>query len=54
MGDAEYMKYKDPKQPVNTRIKDLIGRMTLAGKNWPEDTYRTVSCICRCHEKNTS
>lgn len=32
MGDAEYMKYKDPKQPVNTRIKDLIGRMTLAEK----------------------
>lgn len=31
-GDAEYMKYKDPKQPVNTRIKDLIGRMTLAEK----------------------
>lgn len=26
------MKYKDPKQPVNTRIKDLIGRMTLAEK----------------------
>uniref|UniRef100_A0A453FM47 beta-glucosidase n=1 Tax=Aegilops tauschii subsp. strangulata TaxID=200361 RepID=A0A453FM47_AEGTS len=32
MGDAEYAKYKDPKQPVNTRIKDLIGRMTLAEK----------------------
>jgi beta-glucosidase len=32
MGDAEYMKYKDPKQPVNTRIKDLLGRMTLAEK----------------------
>ncbi|KQK09973.1 uncharacterized protein LOC100844073 isoform X1 [Brachypodium distachyon] len=32
MGDAEYMKYKDPKQPVNTRIKDLIRRMTLAEK----------------------
>ncbi|KAF8766184.1 hypothetical protein HU200_007688 [Digitaria exilis] len=32
MGDAEYMKYKDPKQPINTRIKDLIGRMTLAEK----------------------
>jgi beta-glucosidase len=26
------MKYKDPKQPVNTRIKDLLGRMTLAEK----------------------
>ncbi|CAL4961150.1 unnamed protein product [Urochloa decumbens] len=32
MGDAEYMKYKDPKQPINTRISDLIGRMTLAEK----------------------
>ncbi|CAM0883457.1 unnamed protein product [Alopecurus aequalis] len=31
-GDAEYMKYKDPKQPVNTRVKDLLGRMTLAEK----------------------
>uniref|UniRef100_A0A453FM53 beta-glucosidase n=1 Tax=Aegilops tauschii subsp. strangulata TaxID=200361 RepID=A0A453FM53_AEGTS len=29
---GEYAKYKDPKQPVNTRIKDLIGRMTLAEK----------------------
>ncbi|RCV27566.1 hypothetical protein SETIT_5G334800v2 [Setaria italica] len=32
IGNAEYMKYKDPKQPINTRIKDLIGRMTLAEK----------------------
>uniref|UniRef100_A0ACD5W3A1 Uncharacterized protein n=1 Tax=Avena sativa TaxID=4498 RepID=A0ACD5W3A1_AVESA len=32
VGDAEYIKYKDPKQPVNTRIKDLLGRMTLAEK----------------------
>jgi len=32
IGDAEYMKYKDPKQPINTRIKDLLGRMTLAEK----------------------
>ncbi|KAG8055242.1 hypothetical protein GUJ93_ZPchr0001g32520 [Zizania palustris] len=32
MGDAVYMKYKDPKQPTNTRIKDLISRMTLAEK----------------------
>ncbi|CAD6229660.1 unnamed protein product [Miscanthus lutarioriparius] len=30
--DAEYMKYKDPKQPINSRIRDLIGRMTLAEK----------------------
>lgn len=32
MADAEYMKYKDPKQPINSRIRDLIGRMTLAEK----------------------
>uniref|UniRef100_A0A0D9V6A1 beta-glucosidase n=1 Tax=Leersia perrieri TaxID=77586 RepID=A0A0D9V6A1_9ORYZ len=32
MGDAAYMKYKDPKQPTNTRVKDLISRMTLAEK----------------------
>ncbi|XP_042424359.1 beta-glucosidase BoGH3B-like [Zingiber officinale] len=29
---AEYVKYKDPKQPLNVRIKDLLGRMTLAEK----------------------
>ncbi|KAK3408351.1 hypothetical protein EUGRSUZ_J00607 [Eucalyptus grandis] len=28
----EYMKYKDPKQPINVRIKDLMKRMTLAEK----------------------
>ncbi|KAA8543958.1 hypothetical protein F0562_021865 [Nyssa sinensis] len=27
--EAEYMKYKDPKQPLNVRIKDLISRMTV-------------------------
>lgn len=32
MANAEYMKYKDPKQPINSRIRDLIGRMTLAEK----------------------
>ena len=32
MADAEYMKYKDPKQPINSRIRDLIGRMTLVEK----------------------
>ncbi|KAI9194309.1 hypothetical protein LWI28_004961 [Acer negundo] len=30
--EAEYMKYKDPKQPKNTRIKDLMSRMTLSEK----------------------
>lgn len=28
----EYMKYKDPKQPLSARIKDLLRRMTLAEK----------------------
>ncbi|KAI3437064.1 uncharacterized protein J3R85_005801, partial [Psidium guajava] len=32
MTGAEYVKYKDPKQPVNTRIKDLLSRMTLEEK----------------------
>ena len=30
--EAEYLPYKDPKQPVNTRIKDLLSRMTLEEK----------------------
>ncbi|XP_020579699.1 uncharacterized protein LOC110024215 [Phalaenopsis equestris] len=30
--NAEYLKYKDPKQPLGTRIKDLISRMSLAEK----------------------
>ncbi|XP_073006450.1 uncharacterized protein [Typha latifolia] len=29
---AEYLKYKDPKQPINVRIDDLVKRMTLAEK----------------------
>ncbi|KAG8391045.1 hypothetical protein BUALT_Bualt01G0147100 [Buddleja alternifolia] len=28
----EYIKYKDPKQPVGVRIKDLVGRMSLEEK----------------------
>lgn len=32
MAEAEYLKYKDPKQPLSTRIKDLINRMTLQEK----------------------
>ncbi|XP_039137274.1 beta-glucosidase BoGH3B-like [Dioscorea cayenensis subsp. rotundata] len=31
-GAAEYAKYKDPKKPLNVRINDLLGRMTLAEK----------------------
>lgn len=30
--EAEYFKYKDPKQPLNVRIRDLMKRMTLAEK----------------------
>ncbi|ONH94279.1 hypothetical protein PRUPE_7G007700 [Prunus persica] len=30
IAEAEYIKYKDPKQPLNTRIKDHFG-----GKDWP-------------------
>ncbi|KAK6926593.1 Glycoside hydrolase, family 3, N-terminal [Dillenia turbinata] len=29
---AEYSKYKDPRQPLNVRIKDLMNRMTLEEK----------------------
>lgn len=28
----KYLKYKDPKQPVGVRVKDLLGRMTLQEK----------------------
>jgi len=30
--EAEYRKYKDPKVPLNRRIKDLMSRMTLEEK----------------------
>ncbi|KAK8951272.1 Beta-D-xylosidase 1 [Platanthera zijinensis] len=29
---AEYLKYRDPKQPLNVRLDDLLSRMTLAEK----------------------
>nr|CAB3498207.1 unnamed protein product [Digitaria exilis] len=29
---AEYVKYKDPKQPINERVDDLLSRMTLEEK----------------------
>ncbi|XP_010917875.1 uncharacterized protein [Elaeis guineensis] len=32
IGEAEYMKYKDPNQPVNVRVRDLMKRMTLPEK----------------------
>ncbi|XP_030963338.1 uncharacterized protein LOC115984429 [Quercus lobata] len=30
--EGEYLKYKDPEQPINARIRDLMKRMTLAEK----------------------
>lgn len=30
--EAQYMKYKDPRQLISARIKDLMRRMTLAEK----------------------
>lgn len=30
--EAKYLKYKDPKQPLGARIKDLMNKMTLAEK----------------------
>ncbi|KAM0929558.1 hypothetical protein ACQ4PT_001598 [Festuca glaucescens] len=32
LGSADYLKYKDPKQSVGVRVKDLLARMTLAEK----------------------
>ncbi|KAF5735158.1 hypothetical protein HS088_TW15G00658 [Tripterygium wilfordii] len=32
LAEAKYMKYKDPKQPINVRIQDLMDQMTLAEK----------------------
>ncbi|KAJ0841460.1 putative glucan 1,3-beta-glucosidase [Helianthus annuus] len=32
IAEPDVMKYKDPTQPLNVRIKDLIGRMTLQEK----------------------
>lgn len=32
VGEANYFKYKDPEQPLNVRINDLMNRMTLAEK----------------------
>lgn len=30
--EADYVKYKDPKQPLRVRINDLLSRMTLEEK----------------------
>ncbi|XP_062091655.1 uncharacterized protein LOC133797682 [Humulus lupulus] len=32
MAEAEYLRYKDPKQPVAIRLRDLLNRMTLEEK----------------------
>jgi beta-glucosidase len=29
---AEYVKYKDPKRPIQERVEDLVSRMTLEEK----------------------
>lgn len=31
-GGGGYMKYKDPREPLNTRINDLLSRMTVEEK----------------------
>ncbi|GAV71020.1 LOW QUALITY PROTEIN: Glyco_hydro_3 domain-containing protein/Glyco_hydro_3_C domain-containing protein, partial [Cephalotus follicularis] len=30
--ETQYLRYKDPKQPMNGRLRDLMGRMTLSEK----------------------
>lgn len=32
MAQSEYIKYKDPSQPIEIRIKDLMKKMTLEEK----------------------
>ncbi|KAL0410240.1 UNVERIFIED_CONTAM: hypothetical protein Slati_3613700 [Sesamum latifolium] len=32
VANAEYVIYQDPKQPISTRVKDLLRRMTLEEK----------------------
>ena len=32
LGTGEQLKYKDPTKPLNVRIKDLLGRMTVEEK----------------------
>lgn len=32
VGGADDLKYKDPRQPLNARVSDLLSRMTLAEK----------------------
>lgn len=32
IAQAEYMKYKDPKQPLGVRIEDLMSKMSLEEK----------------------
>ncbi|KAH9728507.1 glycosyl hydrolase family protein [Citrus sinensis] len=32
LAEAEYLKYKDPKQPLHVRVNDLVSRMTLEEK----------------------
>lgn len=43
--EAEYIKYKDPKQSLNVRIRDLLGRMTLEEK---------IGQMCQIERKDAS
>jgi beta-glucosidase len=47
----EYMKYKDPKQPLNTRIKDLIDRMTMEEKIGQMVQIERVNATARVMQK---
>jgi hypothetical protein len=43
---AEYVKYKDAKQPINERVQDLLRRMTLEEKIGQMSQIETASaCI---------
>ncbi|KAK2451130.1 beta-glucosidase BoGH3B [Trifolium repens] len=51
MVEAEYLKYKDPKQPLNTRIKDLIDRMTIEEKIGQMSQIERVNATARVMQK---
>jgi hypothetical protein len=51
MAEAEYLKYKDPKQPLNTRIKDLVDRMTVEEKIGQMSQIERVNATARVMQK---
>ncbi|KAK2397109.1 beta-glucosidase BoGH3B [Trifolium repens] len=51
LAEDEYMKYKDPKQPLNTRIKDLIDRMTMEEKIGQMVQIERVNATARVMQK---